>query len=255
LKRISLRELRDPSEFAAAQAIAKAAWRTSDLSTSAAADLIALTHAGGLTAGAFQDGRMVGFVHGFPRILEGRVCQHSHLLAVHPSAQGHGLSVRLKFFQRRWCLARGIHLVTWTYDPLLVKNARLNLGRLRARALNYFRDFYGRIGGMYGNMPTDRFEVHWKLDRPEVRKAAEGAKFRDADPSGVPVWVRGSFPRSRRVGVEIPLGAPGIYSSDPKLARRARLDLRQKSESLMRRGYAATGLAVVGECALYVFER
>ena len=255
MKRVSLRELRGPAEFAAAQAIAKAAWATSDLSTSAAADLIALTHAGGLTAGAFQGGRMVGFVHGFPRILEGEVCQHSHLLAVHPSAQGQGLSVRLKFFQRRWCLARGIRLVTWTYDPLLVKNARLNLGRLRARATSYFRDFYGNIGGIYGVLPTDRFELRWDLDREDVRRAAKGARFRDADPSGVVVWARGGLPRTRRVGVEIPLGAPGIYSADPKRALRARLDLRTRSEKLMRRGYAATGIAVLGDSALYVFER
>ena len=255
MSRVSFRELCDPSEFVSAQAIAQAAWRTSDLATPAAADLIALTHAGGLTAGAFEGKRMLGFVHGFPRTLNGKICQHSHLLAVHPSAQGRGLSVRLKFFQRRWCLARGIRVVTWTYDPLLVKNARLNLGRLRARARNYFRDFYGHIGGMYGDLPTDRFEVHWDLDRAEVRKAAGGARLPDADPSGISVWVRGGSPRSRRVGVEIPLGAPAIYSSEPKLARRARLDLRRKSESLMRRGYAATGIAILGETALYLFER
>ena len=255
MNRVTIRELRSPSEFAAAQAVAQAAWGTSDLATSAAADLIAITHAGGLTAAAFEGKRMVGFVHAFPRVLDGEICQHSHLLAVHPSAQGHGLSLRLKFFQRRWCLSRGIRRVTWTYDPLLVKNARLNLGRLRARAKGYFRDFYGHIGGIYGDLPTDRFEVHWELERPDVVRAAEGRVFPDADPSGIPVWRRGAPPRSRRVAVEIPLGAPRIYSSDPPLARRARLRLRRESESLMRRGYAATGIAVTGDAARYVFER
>ncbi len=255
MTRVLLRELREPSEFAAAQAIARAAWRMSSLATPAAADLIAITHAGGLTAGAFEGRRMLGFVHGFPRILDGRICQHSHLLAVHPQAQGRGLSVRLKFFQRRWCLARGIDLVTWTYDPLLVKNARLNLVRLRARAKDYFRDFYGHIGGMYGKLPTDRFEVHWELERREVRLAAEGRIFPEPDPEGVRIWKTGSPPRARRVGVEIPLGAPRLYFSDPRLALRARLHLRRQSESLMRRGYVATGLSIVGERALYVFER
>jgi predicted GNAT superfamily acetyltransferase len=108
---------------------------------------------------------------------------------------------------------------------------------------------------MYGNLPTDRFEVHWELERPEVERAAEGRLFAAPDPSGVRVWKTGSPPRARRVGVEIPLGAPRIYSSDPGLARRARLRLRRQAGSLMHRGYAATGLAVVGEGALYVFER
>jgi chorismate synthase len=253
LSRILLRELRDPAEFAAAQAVAKAAWQTSDLATSAAADLIAITHAGGLTAGAFEGGRMLGFVHGFPRLLDGRVCQHSHLLAVHPSAQGRGLSTRLKFFQRRWCLARGVRLVTWTYDPLLVKNARLNLGRLRARAKRYFRDFYGHIGGMYGDLPTDRFEIVWELDRTEVKRAARGAMF--PEPTAPPAWRRGPVPRLRRVGVEIPPGAPAIYASSPALARKARLDLRRRAEALMSHGFSATGIAVLGDRAIYVFER
>ncbi len=255
MNRIVIRELREPSEFAAAQAVAKAAWNTSDLSTSSAADLIALSHAGGFTAGAFESGRMLGFVHGFPRIVDGKVCQHSHLLAVLPSAQGRGLSVRLKFFQRRWCLARGVRLVTWTYDPLLVKNARLNLGRLRARAKSYFRDFYGHIGGIYGDLPTDRFEVYWELERTEVRSAANGVKFSDADSSRDPLWRGARSPRSRRIGVEIPLGAPALYATHPDRARRARLDLRRRSESLMRRGYAATGIDVLEKSAIYVFER
>ncbi|MGH9440958.1 MAG: GNAT family N-acetyltransferase [Thermoanaerobaculia bacterium] len=255
MSRVVLRELRSPSEFAAAQAVAQAAWGTPDLSTPAAADLIAITHSGGLTAAAFEGKEVLGFVHGFPRVLDGKICQHSHLLAVHPKAQGRGLSVRLKFFQRSWCLARGIRLVTWTYDPLLVKNARLNLGRLRARAKNYFRDFYGHIGGMYGSLPTDRFEIHWDLLRPEVKLAAQGRLFAAPDPAGIPLWKCGVPPRARSLGVEIPLGAPGIYSSDAGLARRARLRLRRMAETLMRRGYAATGIAVAGKNAVYVFER
>ena len=255
MSRAAIRELSTPAEFAGAQQVAKAAWGTSDLSTSAAADLIALTHAGGLTAGVFEGRRMLGFVHGFPRVLDGRICQHSHLLAVRPEARGRGLSVRLKFFQRRWCLERGVRLVTWTYDPLLVKNARLNLGRLRARAKHYYRDFYGHIGGMYGDLPTDRFEVHWELDRPEVRRAAEGDRFPEPDISRIPAWRSGNLPRSRRIGVAIPLGAPSIYGDDPDGARRARLDLRRRAEALMGRGYAASALAIVGDSALYVFER
>jgi chorismate synthase len=85
-----------------------------------------------------------------------------------PEAQGRGLSVRLKLFQRRFCLDHGIRLVTWTYDPLLVKNATLNLNRLRARATRYVRDLYGAMGGIYHGLPTDRFEVRWRLDAADL---------------------------------------------------------------------------------------
>ena len=255
MRGVRIRELGKPAEFVRAQAVAKAAWRLPDLEAPSVADLIAITHAGGLTAGAFAGGELLGFVHGFPREGEGRRAQHSHLLAVHPRAQGRGLSTELKLFQRRWCLERGIGLVTWTYDPLLVKNARLNLVRLRARARRYVRDFYGRIGGIYADLPTDRFEVFWELDAPEVRAAADDGRSPEPSRGGAVSYGSGPAPASAKASVEIPTGAPGLYRSDPPAARRARLALRRRAETLMGEGFEATGLALDGGRAFYVFER
>jgi predicted GNAT superfamily acetyltransferase len=252
---LRIRDLEKPSEFALAQRIAKAAWRLPDLEAPSVADLIAITHAGGLTAGAFEGKEMLGFVHGFPREIARRRAQHSHLLAVHPRAQGRGLSTRLKLYQRRWCLERNIGLVTWTYDPLLVKNARLNLVRLRARGRGYLRDFYGRIGGIYADLPTDRFEVFWELESPEVRRAAEGSAMPEPSLDGAAAFRAGTPPDAPRVKVEIPAGAPGLYRSDPPAARKARLALRRRAEALMERGFAATALVLEDARPFYLFER
>jgi predicted GNAT superfamily acetyltransferase len=252
---LRIRDLGKPSEFALAQKIAKAAWRVPDLEAPSVADLIAITHAGGITAGAFEGREMLGFVHGFPRELSGRRAQHSHLLAVHPRAQGRGISTQLKLYQRRWCLARDIGLVTWTYDPLLVKNARLNLVRLRARARRYLRDFYGRIGGIYADLPTDRFEVFWELESPEVRLAAEGGAMREPSLDGAAAFRGGTPPDVSRVRVEIPAGAPALYRSDPPAARKARFALRRKAEALMEAGFSATALVVEKARPFYLFER
>ena len=252
---IRIRELASPAEFALAQKVAKAAWRLADLEAPSVADLIAITHAGGLTAGAFRGRDLLGFVHGFPREGEGRRAQHSHLLAVRPDAQGLGLSKKLKFFQRDWCLARGITLVTWTYDPLLVKNARLNLVRLRARARRYLRDFYGRIGGIYADLPTDRFEVFWELEAPEVRRAAAGEDLPEPTLEGAEPYAAGRAPRGRKASVEIATGAPRLYREDPAGARRARLALRRRAEKLMSAGWEATALVREGTRAFYLFER
>ncbi|HET9796074.1 MAG TPA: GNAT family N-acetyltransferase [Thermoanaerobaculia bacterium] len=252
---IRLRELASPAEFALAQRVAKAAWRLPDLEAPSVADLIAITHAGGLTAGAFRGKDLLGFVHGFPREIVGRRAQHSHLLAVRPDVQGRGLSKRLKLFQREWCLARGIGLVTWTYDPLLVKNARLNLVRLRARARRYLRDFYGPIGGIYADLPTDRFEVFWELDAPDVRRVAAGEEFPEPTLEGAVPFRFGRDPESGRTSVEIPTGAPKLYRSDPAGARRARFALRRRAEDLMARGWEASALALENGRAFYLFER
>jgi len=252
---LRIRDLEMPSEFVLAQSIAKAAWKLPDLEAPSVADLIAITHAGGLTAGAFEGREMLGFVHGFPREPAERRTQHSHLLAVHPRAQGRGLSTRLKLYQRRWCLARGIGLVTWTYDPLLIKNARLNLVRLRARARHYLRDFYGRIGGIYADLPTDRFEVFWELESPEVRSAAEGNAMPEPSLGGAVAFRAGMPPDVSRVKVEIPAGAPALYRSDPPAARKARLALRRRAEALMERGFSATALVLEDARPFYLFER
>jgi predicted GNAT superfamily acetyltransferase len=208
-----------------------------------------------MTAGAFSKGELAGFVHGLPRTNLGGPCHHSHLLAVDPAFRGRGLSSRLKFFQRRWCLARGIRRITWTYDPLLVLNARLNLVRLRARAVAFLPDVYGELGGLYGTLPTDRFEVLWRLGGREVERAARGIAPEPLDADRLPRATGRRLPRADRLAVEIPAGAPGLYASDPPAARRARSRLRGTAEALFHRGYEAVALAPRGDSALYVFQR
>ena len=258
MSRIVIRQIHDLEDFERVRDVARRVWRFEDRKLPATADLQAVTHVGGMTAGAFDGREMVGFVHGLPRTNLPRKCHHSHMLAVRPEWRGRDLSVRLKLFQRSWCLARGIRLVTWTYDPLLVRNANLNLVRLRARAVAYLPDLYGTLGGLYGDLPTDRFEVHWRLDAPEVRRAAGGSPGEPIpaeDAAALPAATTAQIPPARRVGVDVPAGAPELYARDPAVARRAHRRLRRIAPRLFARGYEATGIAVAGGVARYVFER
>ena len=251
---VRLRLLHTPAEFRLVQDVARRAWGFSDRELPSTADLIATAHVGGVVAGAFAGREMLGFVTGLPRLGLGEPCLHSHMLAVVPEAQGRGLSVRLKLFQRRFCLAHGIRLVSWTYDPLLVKNAALNLNRLRARATGYLRDLYGPLGGIYHGLPTDRFEVRWRLDGPAAVRSARARAPLPTDVAGLPRARPGRIPRGRRLAVEIPAGAPGLYATEPRRARRARLDLRRLAEGLFARGYEATSVVPGPRTALYLFE-
>ena len=252
---VAVRELRRLEELRAVQELAGQVWGFEDRQLPSTSDLQVVHHVGGLTAGAFVGRELVGFVHGLPRTNLSAACHHSHMLAVRPDFQGRGIAVRLKLFQRTWCLKRGIGLVTWTYDPLLVRNARLNLVRLGARAWRFIEDAYGRLGGLYGGLPTDRFEVYWKLRSRGVERAARGLFEEPSDVARLPRAISGRQPAPRRIAVEIPAGAPGLYTRDPARASLARASLRRTSRSLFSRGYEAVSIVPSGETALYVFER
>ena len=89
----------------------------------------ALSHAGNYVAGAFEGDRLaggsVGSSAGHPL--------HSHVTG---AAIGRGIGFALKLHQRAWALARELERITWTYDPLVRRNAHFNLAKLGARPEN-----------------------------------------------------------------------------------------------------------------------
>ena len=255
--RVAIRELRTPGEFLATMDVSKAAWGFTERSVSPASDLVAATHAGGLTAAAFAGKKMLGFVHGFPRTNLAEPCQYSHLLAVLPEAQGRGLAVKLKHFQRDWCLARGIRLVTWMYDPFLVKNATLNLVRLGATADQFHPNLYGYIGGIYADLPSDRFEIFWRLSAPRAIRAASGELRTPPDVARAPVARNPrALPDAPRVLLPFPAGAPRLYRTDPATALKARGRFAALVKPLFARGYAVTDLVALADGSpAYVLDR
>ena len=256
-ERLVIRDLRTPDEFIETTHVSKAAWGFAERAVSPASDLVAATHAGGLTAGAFLGQKMVGFVHGIPRTNRGEPCQHSHLLAVKPEAQGRGLSVKLKLYQRAWCLARGIRLVTWTYDPFLLKNAKLNIGHLRATARTFHPNFYGLMGGIYAGLPSDRFEVAWRLDDLAVVRAAAGEPRPRPDVGNLPVARSArSLPSGERLLLPFPAGAPRIYRTDHEGTLRERHRFAALVRPLFTRGYEVTDVVVGADgTPAYVLDR
>ena len=252
-----VRELETPEEFIETTHVSKAAWGFSERAVSPASDLVAATHAGGLTAGAFLGRKMVGFVHGFPRTNLGEACQYSHLLAVLPEAQGRGLAVVLKLYQREWCLERGINLVTWMYDPFLLRNATLNLERLAGVVRSFHPNLYGSLGGMYAGVPTDRFELSWRLDAPEVVRAAAGEARPLSDVSGLPAARDPrALPAAPRVLLPFPAGAPRIYRTDRAGTLRARRRFGALATALFSGGYVVTHVAAdAGGSPAYVLDR
>jgi chorismate synthase len=161
---IEFRELRTAAELAPLPALERIVWGDVDLV--ALNLLVATVTEGGMAIGAFDGDRLVGSVYGFatnqPHVL------HSHYLAVDPEYRRTGLGVMLKHQQREWCLANGRTSMRWTYDPLQLGNAHINLRSLGAVGTEYHPNFYGAMGGINGGLPSDRVVIEWDLVGPRV---------------------------------------------------------------------------------------
>ncbi len=157
---VELRELRTAAELALLPTFEEKIWGAGGQGV-ATHMLVATVGEGGMAIGAFDGARLVGAVYGFsthePTVL------HSHYMAVDPEYRRRGLGVRLKHAQRDWCLANGRTAMRWTFDPLQLANAHLNLNVLGARGEAYQVDLYGPMGGINGRLPSDRLTVRWDL--------------------------------------------------------------------------------------------
>lgn len=125
----------------------------------------------GVCAAAFApDGRMLGFVFGLTGLKDGALAHWSDLLAVRKEARGVHIGERLKRYQRELCLASGLTTMYWTFDPLVARNAHLNLMRLGAHASEYVVNMYGSNTGspLHGGVDTDRWVARWELTQDRV---------------------------------------------------------------------------------------
>ncbi|MDO9524736.1 MAG: GNAT family N-acetyltransferase [Gemmobacter sp.] len=173
------RDLSGLAEFIAAQRLQQVVWGADDQPDPA--DLMMVVQSeGGICAGAFDGDRLVGYVFGFPTS-DPRV-QHSHRLAVLNEWRGAGIGAGLKLYQRQWCRARGITKMRWTYDPLILRNAHLNIAKLGAIGQRYLVNYYGAEGSYQAGIETDRIVAELYIpDRPPTQIRAQVAIPRDFD--------------------------------------------------------------------------
>lgn len=132
----------------------------------------------GVCAAAFAPGgRMLGFVFGLTGPYNGGIAHWSDLLAVRVESRGQHIGERLKQYQRQLCRNDGIDTIYWTFDPLVARNAHLNLSRLGAGASEYVVNMYGNNTGspLHGTLDTDRWIARWDLtaDSPAPQSPSE----------------------------------------------------------------------------------
>ena len=222
---IEFRELRTADELAPMPALESRVWGGHG-ELVAVNMLVATISEGGMAIGAFDGDRLVGSVYGFatsePHVL------HSHYLAVDPDYRRSGLGVALKYQQRDWCLANGRTAMRWTFDPLQLGNAHLNLRSLGAIGVRYHPNLYGPMGGINGGLPSDRLVVEWDLVGPR-------------------------FTGSQSTDVAVPPVSADEIAAAGAAALGARIALREAMLPLLHDGWRATDVDRIART--YTFSR
>jgi len=168
-QQITIRRCQGIEELRACVQLQKTVWGFSDLDLVPLRMFVVAEKVGGQVIGAFDQDDMVGFAMSVPGIRGSHTYFHSHMLAVHPEYQNAGLGRRIKLFQREDAVAHGIELLEWTFDPLEIKNAKLNIQKLGAIVRRYTINQYGITSSpLQGGLPTDRLIAEWWLKSRRV---------------------------------------------------------------------------------------
>jgi predicted GNAT superfamily acetyltransferase len=267
---VVVRELVTRAEFDDARMIWDTVWPVEAGATEVTSHLMrALHHAGAYVGGAYVGEEMVGSCLAFvarSRDVGGgwHTHLHSHIAGALPGRADRGLGTALKVHQRAWALAHGIDLIEWTFDPLVRRNARLNLVKLGGVAVEYHVDFYGEMSdGVNAGDESDRFILRWELaservdaalsgmSAPPTREAliALGAEQALADVDGEP-RVRAASAPVRLVA--LPEDIVGVRAADPARAARWRAAVREVVAPVVSAGGRAVSLTSEGDYVLEV---
>jgi len=171
---IVIRKCMGMDELKACVDLQKEVWNFDDVDIVPLRLFVVSQKIGGQVIGAFSDNQLVGFAFSIPGSRNGHSYLHSHMLAVREKFRNYGLGRRLKLAQRDDAIAHGFDLLEWTFDPLEIKNAYLNLVKLGAITRRYSVNHYGLSSSpLQGGLPTDRLVAEWWLKSKRVLNLLE----------------------------------------------------------------------------------
>jgi predicted GNAT superfamily acetyltransferase len=228
-------EIRSPhtvEEMTAVSEVLRQIWGATSVMVSPEL-LRAVEHAGGYVAAAFVADNMVGASFGFLARHEGRPALHSHITGILPGVQHAGVGRAMKSHQRAWAAANDIEWVTWTFDPIVRRNAWFNIEVLGARLSDYLPDFYGSMSdAVNAEDESDRVLCAWPVD-PSVD---------DPRPAGP----------TERIEIATPEDIVMLRRTDPAAAQAWRRRVREELGSALAAGAIVTGFTREGS---YILEK
>ena len=273
-----IRILESPEDMTSVEELQRAVWPGSETDVVPAHMLITAMHNGGLVIGAFLEDRIIGFVFGFPGlefIPDGPRPKHcSHMMGIHPDHRDSGIGFALKRAQWQMVRHQGLDHITWTYDPLLSRNAYLNIAKLGAVCNTYRRSEYGEMRDeLNAGLPSDRFQVDWWVNTRRVerrlskrpRRPLKLDNFAKADlrplyslQSQSANWPRPPEHFSPLEGklalAEIPSDFSALKDADFSLARDWRFFSREVFETAFAAGFIVTDFVYDQSRSFYVLS-
>ena len=173
--------------------------------------LQAMVHSGSYLSGAFIDNKIVGAAFAFPAT-NGGLHLHSHMTAVLPEFRDKGVGYALKIDQWNWAKKKNYSHLSWTFDPLVRRNAKLNIVKLGVDISAYYPNFYGEMpDALNAGDESDRLMVSWRtgIAAPKVRKLI-------------------NKPESGDILIEIPEDIVAIRSKDKEESMKWRKQVREQ---------------------------
>lgn len=225
-------------------------WRTDIANPPLPAEVMrAVEHAGGYVVGAYAGDRLVGASAGFLGLDGAGPVLHSHISGV--SEPGRGVGLALKLHQRAWALRRGITAITWTFDPLVRRNAWFNLAKLGATGVEYLVDFYGPMSdGVNAGESTDRLFTRWDLTAPlAAEPPASGGVLVLDERDGRPLPC-GAARDGQVLLVQLPADIELLRTTSPEVAHAWRVAVREALVPAFADGCTARGITRDGRLRL-----
>lgn len=268
--------LESPGDMSLVEDLQRAVWHGSETDIVPAHIFITAIHNGGLVIGAFLESELVGFVFGFPGLdftPDGPRPKHcSHMMGIRPGHRDSGVGFALKRAQWQMVRKQGMDHITWTYDPLLSRNAFLNIAKLGAVCNIYRRSEYGDMrDGLNAGLPSDRFQVDWwintrRVERRLSKRARGPLKLEDFSKAELQPLYTPQINASdllqppehfaalegRLLLAEIPSDFDALKNSDFALARDWRFFSREVFETAFAQGYIVTDFVFEKGRSFYV---
>jgi predicted GNAT superfamily acetyltransferase len=227
---IQIRNLQEFSELQTARQLFDQVWSV-DSGTETQPNLLkALIHSGSYLSGAFMDGKCVGAAFAFPATTGG-LHLHSHMTAVLDEYRDQGVGYALKIDQWHWAKKNNYPEISWTFDPLVSRNAKLNLIKLGVDISSYHSNFYGDMpDALNAGDESDRLMVRWKVvgENPIQRELV-------------------STPKPKDILIQIPADIVAIRSKDREENLRWRRKVREQFQQAFKQGGQVIGFSTNSE--------